>query len=118
METGSDDVVRFRERLGLPGIIDVHTHFMPEQVLRKVWAYFDAAGPLTGLEWLITYRYEEERRLDVLRAFGVVRFTAMLYPHKPGMARWLNGWSAGFAGRTPTACTPRPSSRRRAWRCT
>jgi len=24
--------------LGLPGIIDVHTHFMPKRVLDKVWA--------------------------------------------------------------------------------
>lgn len=101
MEDDSLDVVRFWERLGLPGIIDVHTHFMPEQVLRKVWAYFDSAGPLTGLEWPITYRYEEEQRLSVLRSFGVLRFTSMLYPHKPGMARWLNGWAAGFAARTP-----------------
>ncbi|MYR92614.1 MULTISPECIES: amidohydrolase family protein [unclassified Streptomyces] len=97
----SHDVVRFWERLGLPGLIDVHTHFMPERVLRKVWAYFDSAGPLTGLEWPITYRYEEEQRLSVLRSFGVRRFTSMLYPHKPGMARWLNDWAAGFAARVP-----------------
>lgn len=101
MEAESHDVVRFWERLGLPGIIDVHTHFMPEQVLRKVWAYFDSAGPLTGMEWPITYRYEEEQRLSVLRSFGVLRFTSMLYPHKPGMARWLNDWAADFAARTP-----------------
>jgi len=25
----------------------------------------------------------------------------MLYPHKPGMARWLNDWAAEFAARTP-----------------
>ncbi len=25
----------------------------------------------------------------------------MLYPHKPDMAAWLNGWSAEFAARTP-----------------
>ncbi|MEU2529302.1 amidohydrolase, partial [Streptomyces sp. NPDC013087] len=37
-----DDVVRFWQGLGLPGIIDVHTHFMPERVLSKVWAYFDS----------------------------------------------------------------------------
>ena len=49
-------------------------------------------GPLTaGVEWPITYRAEEEQRLSVIREFGVRRFTAMLYPHKPGMARWLNG---------------------------
>ncbi|MFJ6012068.1 amidohydrolase family protein [Streptomyces sp. NPDC092952] len=95
------DVVRFWERLGLPGIIDVHTHFMPEQVLRKVWAYFDSAGPLTGMEWPIAYRRDEEERLALLRSFGVLRFTSMLYPHKAGMAAWLNGWAADFARRTP-----------------
>lgn len=101
MEDDSLDVLRFRERLGLPGIVDVHTHFMPERVLRKVWAYFDSVGPLTGMEWPITYRHEEEQRLALIRSFGVLRFTSMLYPHKPGMARWLNGWAADFAARVP-----------------
>ncbi|MGI5436419.1 amidohydrolase family protein [Streptomyces shenzhenensis] len=96
------EVRGFWERLGLPGLVDVHTHFMPERVLHKVWAYFDGLGPLTGgLEWPITYRAEEGERAALLREFGVRAFTAMLYPHKPGMARWLNGWAAGFAGRTP-----------------
>ncbi len=74
---------------------------MPERVLRKVWDYFDSAGPLTGMDWPITYRVEEAERTALLREFGVRAFTAMLYPHKPGMARWLNGWAAEFAGRTP-----------------
>ncbi|MGW7311759.1 amidohydrolase family protein [Streptomyces sp. NPDC054865] len=91
----------FRERLGLPGLVDVHTHFMPERVLDKVWEYFDAAGPLTGVDWPITYRHEEEQRIALLREFGVRAFTAMLYPHKPGMAAWLNAWAVGFAARTP-----------------
>ncbi|MFE0536799.1 amidohydrolase family protein [Streptomyces nigra] len=96
------EVRRFWEGLGLPGLIDVHTHFMPERVLRKVWGYFDALGPLTGgVEWPITYRHEEGERAALLREFGVRAFTAMLYPHKPGMARWLNGWAVDFARRTP-----------------
>ncbi|MGW6293819.1 amidohydrolase family protein [Streptomyces sp. NPDC055058] len=96
------DVRRFWEGLGLPGLVDVHTHFMPERVLAKVWAYFDALGPLTGgVEWPITYRQEERERAALLGAFGVRAFTAMLYPHKPGMAAWLNGWAVGFARRTP-----------------
>ncbi|MFJ7196028.1 MULTISPECIES: amidohydrolase family protein [unclassified Streptomyces] len=101
MSGDADDVVRFRERLGLPGIIDVHTHFMPERVLAKVWAYFDSAGPLTGMEWPIEYRHDEDERLALLRSFGVLRFTSMLYPHKAGMAAWLNGWAADFARRVP-----------------
>ncbi|WP_051652723.1 amidohydrolase family protein [Kitasatospora cheerisanensis] len=96
------EVRRFWAGLGLPGLIDVHTHFMPERVLRKVWEYFDANGPLVGgLAWPITYRTEEAERTAVLREFGVRAFTSMLYPHKPGMARWLNDWAVGFAGRTP-----------------
>ncbi|MGI5397914.1 amidohydrolase family protein [Streptomyces sp. CA-135486] len=97
----AEDVRRFWKRLGLPGLVDIHTHFMPEQVLKKVWAYFDAVGPLTGMEWPIAYRHEEEQRVALLREFGVRAFTSMLYPHKAGMAAWLSGWAADFAARTP-----------------
>lgn len=89
------------ERLGLPGIFDVHTHFMPRPVMDKVWAYFDSAGPLIGREWPIAYRLDEQDRVERLRSFGVRRFTAMLYPHKPEMAAWLNSWSREFAAQTP-----------------
>jgi predicted TIM-barrel fold metal-dependent hydrolase len=94
-------VVGFWTGLGLPGLIDVHTHFMPDQVMAKVWAYFDAAGPLIGRPWPIAYRGAEDERLALLRAFGVRAFTSMVYPHKPEMAAWLNSWSAQFAARTP-----------------
>ncbi|MCF3125713.1 amidohydrolase [Streptomyces arenae] len=101
-DVGTAAVRRHWERLGLPGLIDVHTHFMPERVLRKVWAYFDAFGENGGgVRWPITYRHEEERRVALLGEFGVRAFTSMLYPHKAGMAGWLNGWSAEFARRTP-----------------
>ncbi|MER5542698.1 amidohydrolase family protein [Streptomyces sp. NPDC002589] len=96
------EVRRFWGGLGLPGLIDVHTHFMPERVLHKVWDYFSTDGPLIGgLKWPITYRKPEAERTALLREFGVRAFTAMLYPHKPGMARWLNGWAADFARHTP-----------------
>jgi hypothetical protein len=91
----------FREALGLDSLIDVHTHFMPERLLAAVRAYFDAAGPLIGRPWPIVYRQDEQTRVAALRAFGVRAFTALLYPHKPGMARSLNEWGAGFAARTP-----------------
>ncbi|WP_329118275.1 amidohydrolase family protein [Streptomyces sp. NBC_01353] len=100
-ETHAAEVHEIVRRLGLPGLIDVHTHFMPSNVLDKVWAYFDSVGPLTGMEWPITYREEEDRRVALLREFGVLAFTSMLYPHKAGMAPWLNGWAADFAARTP-----------------
>ncbi len=87
--------------LGLPGLIDVHTHFMPDQVLRKVWAYFDAAGPKVGRAWPIAYRTGEAERVGTLRDFGVLRYASLNYPHKPAMAAWLNEWSADFAAAQP-----------------
>ncbi len=96
-------VTAFWRDLGLPGLIDIHTHFMPPNVLAKVWAFFeDGRGP-AGLPWPIYYRRPEPERVALLRAFGVRRFGALLYPHKPGMATWLNSWAAGFAARTPDA---------------
>jgi uncharacterized protein len=37
----------------------------------------------------------------MLRQFGVRGFTALVYPHKPQMAAWLNQWAAQFARSTP-----------------
>jgi hypothetical protein len=96
-----DEVPAFWQELGLPGLIDVHTHFLPVNLLNRVWEYFESAGPLIGMEWPINYRYAEEERLARLRALGVRAFTALVYPHKPGMAEWLNGWAVEFAQRTP-----------------
>ncbi|QIS20565.1 amidohydrolase family protein [Nocardia terpenica] len=101
MSDETDRIAAFRRRLGLPGIVDVHTHFMPEPVLRKVWAYFDAAGPLVARPWPIAYRDDEQVRLKTLRGFGVRAFSSLVYPHKPDMAAWLNEWTAEFAARTP-----------------
>ena len=89
------------ESLGLPGIVDVHTHFMPKPVMDKVWKYFDEAGPLVGRQWPIAYRTDETDRLETLRGFGVRAFTSLVYPHKPDMAAWLNQWAAQFASSTP-----------------
>ncbi|MCP2336374.1 amidohydrolase family protein [Actinomadura rupiterrae] len=87
--------------LGLPGLIDVHVHFMPPRVLAAVWRYFDEAGPLIGVEWPIRYKWPEDERIEHLRSMGVRAFTSLLYPHKPGMAETLNGWGAEFAARVP-----------------
>ncbi|GAA8849426.1 amidohydrolase family protein [Helicobacter pylori] len=84
-------------------IIDIHTHFMPQRVLDKVWAYFDSAGPLTGRPWPITYRTDEGERLATLRALGAQAFPSLNYAHRPGMAQWLNDWSTDFAARVPEA---------------
>jgi hypothetical protein len=70
---------------------------MPRNVMDKVWAYFDAVGPLTGVAWPIAYREQQEQRLARLRAMGVLAFPSLVYAHKPGMAQWLNAWATGFA---------------------
>lgn len=87
--------------LGLPGIVDVHVHAMPDRLQDKVWEYFDNAGPLLGREWPVRYRQDLATRTEALRSFGVLAFPSLLYPHKPGMATALNEWAAQFARDTP-----------------
>lgn len=91
----------FADALGLPGLQDLHTHFLPPRVMAKVWAQFDSAGPKIGRPWPITYRGSDAERVARLRALGVRRFSALPYAHKPGMAEWLNDWAAGLADEVP-----------------
>ncbi|SCX37841.1 hypothetical protein SAMN03159343_0218 [Klenkia marina] len=95
------DVPRYVAELGLPGLVDVHVHFMPERVQAAVWAYFDRAEEHYGPAWPITYRGPVEQRLAQLDALGVRAFSALNYPHRPGMAADLNDWSAAFAREHP-----------------
>ncbi len=95
------DVPAWWQRLGLPGLFDVHVHFLPPRVQAKVWEQFDRGGPLIGREWPIIYRGSDEERLEQLRALGVRRFSALSYAHKHGMAEFLNDWAFGFADRVP-----------------
>ncbi|MGW4112587.1 amidohydrolase family protein [Actinosynnema sp. NPDC004786] len=88
---------------GLPGLVDVHVHFMPQRVLDKVWAFFDQASRHYGVEWGIRYRLPEDERLAVLRSFGVVGFAPLVYPHKPGMGEWLTDWALDFGARVDGA---------------
>ena len=97
------DVPRWTAELGLPGLVDMHVHFLPERVLRKVWAYFDEGDRHYGMSWPITYRFDEPTRVEVLRRLGVLRFAPLVYPHKPDMAAWLTSWVLDFAARTPAA---------------
>lgn len=92
-----DELPAIAAGLGLPGFFDVHVHFMAAPILRKVWAYFDAAGPLLGRPWPITYRLSDEERLATLRAMGIKYFSALSYAHKPGIAPFMNDWTLTFA---------------------
>ena len=71
--------------------------------MAKVRAQFDSAGPLIGRAWPLRYRDEDDVLVETLRSFGVRRFTALPYAHRPDMAEFLNDWAAGFAARVPEA---------------
>jgi hypothetical protein len=89
------------QQLGLPGLADIHVHFLPQPVLRKVWAFFDEAERNYGRAWPIEYKLPEPERLTILRELGVRAFPALVYPHKPGMADWLSTWALDFAATQP-----------------
>jgi hypothetical protein len=96
-----EDVPAFWRSLGLPGLFDVHVHFLPENIQRRVYQQFDQAGPKLGREWPIRYRGSHEERVAQLRALGVRRFSALPYAHRPGIAAYLNDWARGFAAEVP-----------------
>ena len=95
------DVPRYWRELGLPGLVDAHVHFLPERVQAKVWAYFAAGERNYGAAWPVQYPLPEDERLATLERLGVRAFPTLPYPHKPGMAAWLNEWSHGFAAAHP-----------------
>lgn len=96
-------VPQYLRALGIPGIIDLHVHFMPQNVLDKVWAFFDGAGERTGQPWPINYRFAEAERAAILERLGVIGYGTLNYAHRPSMAGWLNSYSRDFAARHPAA---------------
>ena len=101
MSLADHDVPAWAERLGIPGLYDVHVHFLPPNIMAKVWAQFDSEGPLIGRRWPITYRGTDEERVAQLRAMGVRRFSALPYAHRPGIAGFFNDWARSFARDVP-----------------
>lgn len=100
---GDGDVAEWARGLGVPGIVDLHLHFLPEPVLRKVWAYFDQGMEHYGMAWPVHYRLPEAERVGTLRGLGVRAFAPLVYAHKPGMAEWLTAWVTEFAAGVPEA---------------
>jgi hypothetical protein len=98
-----EDIAAWVRELGLDGLVDLHVHFLPDRMMSKVWAYFDHVEERVGTEWPVWYRQPESERVALLDSFGVSRFAPLAYPHKPGMAEWLNEWMLAFAGRVPAA---------------
>jgi uncharacterized protein len=91
-----DEVAAFARSLGLPGLVDVHVHLLPDRLQKAVWAFFDR---LEDPPWPITYRHDEDRRLATLKDLGVVAHTALAYGHRPGVAEWCNEHTLAAAER-------------------
>jgi uncharacterized protein len=70
-------------------------------VQAKVWQYFAEGEHHYGVDWPLAYALPEDERLATLERLGVRAFPTLPYPHKAGMAAWLNDWSAEFARDRP-----------------
>jgi uncharacterized protein len=92
-----DDVPGFLAALGIPGIVDAHVHFLPDNVQEAVWRWFDRLTP----PWPVTYRAPTAERLAILARVGVRHHTALAYAHRPGMLRYLNDHTLGLAAQAP-----------------
>ncbi len=92
-----DDIPAFLAALGIPGIVDAHVHFMPDRLQQAVWDCFDRLSP----PWPVTYRMSAPQRLAALARVGVRHHTALAYPHRPGMLRFLNDHTLALAAAEP-----------------
>jgi predicted TIM-barrel fold metal-dependent hydrolase len=92
-----DEIPGFLAALGVPGIVDAHVHFLPDNVQQAVWRWFDRLTP----PWPVTYRSPAEERLAVLASVGVRHHTALAYAHRPGMLRFLNDHTLELAAEVP-----------------
>ncbi len=95
------EVAAYVSGLGIPGLADIHVHFLPKRMHEKVWAYFDEAEEHYGRAWPVHYRGTVDERLELLKGFGLKAIPALTYPHKHGMAAWLNEWGREFAAAHP-----------------
>lgn len=93
-----EDVPAYLDRLGLPGIVDTHVHFIPDRVQDAIWRWFDGLDPA----WPVTYRFPAPERLATLRQLRVRHHTALAYAHRPGMLRFLNDHTMGLAEVEPS----------------
>src|SRR5699024_1253666 len=91
------EILAYLDGLGLEGMIDLHVHFMPDNVQQKVWGFFDRLPEMGEPAWPVNYRHSDEQRVAILRVLRVSAFSTLNYAHRPGMAAWLNDYSKTFA---------------------
>ncbi len=71
--------------------VDCHVHLFPDKLFAVIGDWFRAAG------WSLAYPCRSRDVIGSLEAFGIKRFWALPYAHKPGIARGLNEYIAGLA---------------------
>ncbi len=113
-----DEVPALTAALGLPGIVDAHVHFLPDSIQDAVWRWFDRLEP----PWPVTYRSPAAVRKLTLDTLGVRHHTALAYPHRPGMLRFLNDHTLEFAVADPSVIPtftiyPEPGAGQETARC-
>jgi hypothetical protein len=87
-----DDPEGPRVPAGLPPVVDTHVHIFPRTLWAAIWQWFDAHA------WPIRYRLGTREILAFLLDRGVAHVVALLYAHKPGIARDLNRYAAQRCG--------------------
>jgi predicted TIM-barrel fold metal-dependent hydrolase len=80
-------------------VFDAHVHLFPARLFEAIWRWFDAYA------WPVRYRLHADQVIEFLLGRGVARMTALLYAHKPGMARDLNRFVAEL-GRAHSQIVP------------
>ncbi|MBI4209833.1 MAG: amidohydrolase [Deltaproteobacteria bacterium] len=81
-------------------IIDFHTHLFPDRLYDAVWKWFE------NFAWPIEYKKYVGELIPILKKEGVTRCVSLHYPHKPGMARFLNEWAYQLGERYPDFVIP------------
>jgi hypothetical protein len=79
---------RRRDGSMLARFTDAHTHLFPDSFYRALWNWFDANA------WSIAFRGNAEAVVAELTRAGATRIVALVYAHKPGVARYLNAYLA------------------------
>jgi len=88
-----EDVRDWALALGPPGLIDIHTHFLPPPMMRRVWAHFCDGSPLIGSRMAGGVHVAGPGTGRTPAAHGRAHFSALAYAHRPAMSADLNDWT-------------------------
>ena len=83
------DVVAWTTALGLDGLIDLRVHFLPEQVMAKVWAFFDQAAEYYGTPWAVRYRQMGWFGVAEIAVFLAILIVGYVWAWKKGALEWV-----------------------------